>query len=96
MLNTPSGGGGEGQLATLQLGALNIVQGQARTIFARLYLQDDPVAETMLNAIGVTDKSLRTFGDVGGDIGPVTRLNDDTAGALLLRDKSLSPGTPGR
>jgi Concanavalin A-like lectin/glucanases superfamily/Immunoglobulin domain len=84
MLNTPAGGGAEGQLAQLQLAGYSINQGQTRTIFARVYVQDDPAATTMLNDIGVTDKTLRTHNDFGTDTGPIVRLNDDAAGDLAV------------
>jgi len=91
MLNSPGG-----QTALLPLSTLAINQGQARTIFARVYVQDDPAIANMLNEIGVTDKSLRSPNDLDGDAGPIVRLYDDPAGDLAIgaRNGVANPANP--
>jgi concanavalin A-like lectin/glucanase superfamily protein len=84
MLNTPSGSGGEGQVAVLPLSTIAVAPNQGRTLFARVYVQDDPAATAMFNDIGLTDKTLRTHNDMGTDTGPLVRLYDDPAGDLAI------------
>jgi len=84
MLNVPADAGSEGQLAQLPLASYAIQQGQAFTIFARVYVADNPATESMGNVIGVTDKIMRTANDTTGDVGPAVRLNDDNNGDLAI------------
>jgi hypothetical protein len=93
MLNTPSGGG---QLALLPLSGFTLNEGQACTIFARIYIQDDPGATLMLNEIGPTDKSLRSPNDADSDVGPIVRLNADSGGQLAIgaRNGAVVPANP--
>jgi hypothetical protein len=79
VLEVAAGGGNEGQMAVLPLAGVSVNQGQARTIFARIYVADDPTTTTILNDIGVTDKALRTHADFGTDTGPIVRLNTDVS-----------------
>ncbi len=90
MLNTPSGGG---QLALLPMASLSLDQGQARTLFARIYVQDAPNAGTFLNQLGLTDKSLRSPNDVDTDVGPIVRFNSDLATDLAIgaRNGAIQP-----
>jgi hypothetical protein len=95
MLNVSQAGGG-GRVAVLPLSTLAVNQGQARTLFARIYVQDDPTTTTILNDFGVTDKGLRTHNDMITDAGPIIRLNDDLAGDLAIggRNGVAVPETP--
>jgi hypothetical protein len=84
MLNASADASTSGQGALLPLNLLNILQGQARTLFARIYVQDDPLSTTLGTHFGVTDKTIRTAADTQGDIGPFVRLNDDPNGDIPI------------
>jgi hypothetical protein len=90
MLNAPSGGG---QVALLPLAGLSVNEGQARTLFFRVCVQDETLTTAMLNQVGLTDKSLRNANDIDTDVGPIVRLHDDSAGDLAIgaRDGSVVP-----
>lgn len=89
MLNTASGGG---QMALLPLVAFTVNPGQARTIFARIYVQDDPaLGGIFFNEIGLTDKSLRNPNDLDSDAGPVVRLGTDLGGQLAIGARNGVP-----
>jgi len=73
MLLTPSGN----QAAIHGLGAFQINPGQANTVFARLFVQDDPAYTTHQSAFGVTERSMKSFSDCGQDTGPIARFYVD-------------------
>ncbi len=84
MLNVPPDAGSEGQLAQLPLATYTIREGEARTIFARVYVVDDPTNTSMGTVLGVTDKIMRTANDTTGDVGPAARINDDSFGDIAI------------
>jgi hypothetical protein len=84
MLDTTATAAAQGQVAVLPLSSFTLAQGQTRTIFARIYVADDPGAATFQNTIGVTDKAMKDARDTGLDTGPVARISTDAGGQLAL------------
>jgi hypothetical protein len=84
MLNPGAPGSALGQVAVLPLNSLSINQGQARTLFARIYVNTDPAGATFQNRFGVTEKGMKDARDTVLDTGPVARIYTDTGGQLAL------------
>ena len=74
MLNPTADVTAQGQVAVLPLSGYSINEGQARTLFARIYVNDDPAGTTMNNRLGVTDKNMKDARDTVLDTGPVARI----------------------
>jgi len=58
--------------AVLPLGNLSLQEGQQRTLFFRMIPRGSPVA-ALQHVIGLTDKNVRWFGDMEGNVGPAVR-----------------------
>jgi hypothetical protein len=85
LLNASSGGGNNGQAAILPLGAFTIYSNQTRTVFARLFVTNDPSDGTsQSNAFGVTERAMKSEADFGEDTGPVARFYDDPTPNLAV------------
>lgn len=65
-LRTPSAN----SVGFLPLRELSVQPGQARTLFFRV-IAGEPTATGVTNVVGLTDKSMRNYGDVFFNIGPV-------------------------
>lgn len=62
--------------AVLALGSLRIPEGQQRTLFFRMITRGEPAA-ALQHLVGLTDKSIRAYGDADDNIGPIFYLNWD-------------------
>lgn len=77
-LRTPSGN----SVGFLYLRDLSVQPGQARTLFFRV-IAGEPNATGVTNVVGLTDKSMRGYGDAFFNVGPVvyfTAFTNDAAG----------------
>lgn len=64
--------------AVLPIGALEITEGQERTLFFRMLVRENPPSN-LRHVIGLTDKNIRSHGDAVLNIGPVVNAIYDTA-----------------
>jgi hypothetical protein len=76
---------GNDRTVILPLRGLSILEGQRRTLFARMSVEGDPV-EPILSYFGVTDRSLRYFSDFNdtGGFGPCVIPNNQGGNAELM------------
>jgi len=63
--------------AVLPLGPLTLKEGESRTLFFRIRTLEDP-ALAIRHLVGLTDKSLRWYGDANGNVGPHIILDNNT------------------
>lgn len=83
MLDIP-GDGGDGTVGLLELNSLDISPGQARTVFARVYVANDPASSPPTFTFGVTELALKSFEDIETDAGSMARLYSDPNGDLAV------------